>query len=522
MTGQYTNFTYDPEGGVTSYIGFYAPGDTTGNYPKMLAKYGYSARGELVDLHHQNSGSSQTNLAWPHYDMKAANGFMVPQAEASSTPSPTYTFDAIDDFVQSKVQSTNGSTKSYTRDMIGRQTGGTLSGGSLSGNYSRTYDIEDHLLTQAFTTYTTPSLRPDCAGNDADDAKYTGTHSYKWGPNGHPIQIDSETLHWDGDTLLYTSNTAGTVDSVKTGLLADSSPPNGENLIYDRDDSGVVVSNHNGTGFSGWTPPDAYGQRCAVGAPPSSSAYASFISSTFGPINAPASDGITDGFNVLQGGHGFDSKTAEWVSADVLAGDDADPQSQKPLMWNRDNAMRFTDPDGMCPQVPTATDPTCVIANVTSHGVAPDTLGNELGDGFGAIVAATGPTPDELWDGLPRLKPHPITRKPSPPTNPCNTKSGCVRGISKPCLSVLNELNALTGKLPEAGPNTDITDVDTSYTSLPDRVAGTRVSPVVRARAQFGGNLLDVINYGMELKQLADLASEIATLRAEANKLCPH
>lgn len=250
--------------------------------------------------------------------------------------------------VVDKNQSSNGSQKAYTRDAIGRQNKATLSGGSLSGNYTRSYDAEDHLLSHAFTTYTTPSLRPDCSGNDADDAKYTGTHSYVWGPNGHPIKMDNETLHWDGDTLLYTSNSSGTVDDVKTGLLADSSPGSNGNIAYDRDDSGVVVSTHNSTGFSGWTPPDAYGQRCAAGAPASSTTYQnSFVNTTFGPVNGPAADGISDTFNVTQGGHGYDSKTGQWISPDALGESGGDPMSGKPLMWNRNNAFLFTDATGL-------------------------------------------------------------------------------------------------------------------------------------------------------------------------------
>lgn len=366
MTGQYTNFTYDPEGEVTSYLGFYAPGDTTGKYGTMQANYGYSARGELVDLHHMNSGTSQFNPAWPHYDMSAANGFLYPQPEASASPPPTFTFDAFDGFLLKKNQSSNSSQKAYSLDVIGRQKTATLSGGTLSGSYTRTYDVEDHLLSQAYTTYTTPSLRPDCVGNDADDAKYTGTHTYTWGPNGRPIKMDGETLHWDGNMLLYTSNASGTVDSVKTGLLADSSPGLAENVVYDRDDSGVVVSNHNSTGFSGWTPPDPYGQRCPAGAPPSSTTYAAtYVNSSFGPQNAPASDGITDGYNVIQGAHSYDSKTGQWVSRDAFASD-------KPYRWNHDNALRFTDPSGTIPRLSGADfipyDPS-LFSNMTSFGV---------------------------------------------------------------------------------------------------------------------------------------------------------
>ena len=53
------------------------------------------------------------------------------------------------------------------------------------------------------------------------------------GPNGHPITIGSEqsggsfqydTLHWDGDQLLFTTNSQGEVDDIKVGSIGDVTP----------------------------------------------------------------------------------------------------------------------------------------------------------------------------------------------------------------------------------------------------------------------------------------------------------
>lgn len=240
-----------------------------------------------------------------------------------------------------------GSSKSYTRDAAGRQSTSSITVGASNGSYTRSFDAMDRLLSQAYTTYASPSSRPDCSGNDSNTTSFNGTHTYKWGPNGHPIQIDGETLHWDGDTLLFTSNSSGVVDDVKTANLADINPSSSKMLVNDRDESGVVVSQHNADGFSGWSPTDAYDQRCAAGPPASSSSFAtSYLNTPFVPITNPALDGLTDGINVLQGSHGFDNRTAQWVSPDAVNGGAMDLPGQKPLLWNRNNPQQFIDPSG--------------------------------------------------------------------------------------------------------------------------------------------------------------------------------
>ena len=346
MTGQYTNIGYDLEGNVDTYNGLYAPGDITGNYGNKQVNYGLNVRGELVALHHYTvGGTGAYDATWPHYLTKSANGFLYPVAESGSVAPPTMKFDALDGAVLQKVQT--GSTKTYTWDTIGRQTRADLLSGTSSGNYTRTYDAEHHLLTHPYSTYDTPSNRPDCSGNDTDDGAYTATQTYKWGPNGHPLQMNGETLHWDGNQLLYTSNASGTVDNVKAGKLADINPSTLKMIVLDRDLSGVVVSTHNNEGFSGWNPPDAYGQRCLAGPPSSSSAYASaYVNTPFAKIWESAIDGITDGNNVVQGLRAYDPKTGQWVTPDGFSGISATPLTQKPYVWNGNNSMSFADPSG--------------------------------------------------------------------------------------------------------------------------------------------------------------------------------
>ncbi|MDQ6735735.1 MAG: hypothetical protein M3Z35_16745 [Nitrospirota bacterium] len=270
--------------------------------------------------------------------------------------------------------------------------------GTLSGNYTRAYDAEHQLLTHPYSTYNTPSNRPDCSGNDTDDGIYTATQTYKWGPNGHPLQMNGETLHWDGDQLLYTSNASGTVDNVKAGKLADIDPSKSKMIVLDRDLGGVVVSTHNNEGFSGWNPPDPYGQRCVAGPPPSSPAYASaYVNTPFAKISELAVDGITDGNNVIQGRRAYDAKTGQWTSPDQLAGTATYPLSQKPYVWNADNELAFSDPGGNQvfpptgepPMLPSPFPPRSLPEAIVDRAFG-DVLGGFTGLALGAIGFGVG------------------------------------------------------------------------------------------------------------------------------------
>ncbi|MDQ6735732.1 MAG: hypothetical protein M3Z35_16730 [Nitrospirota bacterium] len=129
--------------------------------------------------------------------------------------------------------------------------------------------------------------------------------------------------------------------------IADINPSISKMIVLDRDLSGVVVSTHNNEGFSGWNPPDPYGQRCLAGPPPSSSVYASaYVTTPFSKIWESATDGITDGNNVIQGRRTYDSKTSQWTGPDIYDGAAANPLTQKPYVWNANNALSFSDPTG--------------------------------------------------------------------------------------------------------------------------------------------------------------------------------
>ena len=60
----------------------------------------------------------------------------------------------------------------------------------------------------------------------------------------------------------------------------------------------------------------------------------------------PRSDGLTDGFETIQGARTYDSTAAAWTTPDAYAGDARDPASQKSYVWNRNNPVSFSDPAG--------------------------------------------------------------------------------------------------------------------------------------------------------------------------------
>jgi hypothetical protein len=67
--------------------------------------------------------------------------------------------------------------------------------------------------------------------------------SYQWGPNGHTVLINNETLYWDDDSVLFASMAAETLMISKIGMLADVTPldPGWARLtVWDRNLSGML------------------------------------------------------------------------------------------------------------------------------------------------------------------------------------------------------------------------------------------------------------------------------------------
>ncbi|MGD0967783.1 MAG: DUF6531 domain-containing protein [Candidatus Aquilonibacter sp.] len=295
---------------------------------------------------------------------------------------------------------TISNASSFTYDLAGRlvsetsQTSGNYGGiGDGSDTLARTYDVENHTLTTSDGNTSTTGLAC-CLGSIT---------AYNWGPTGHPIQIGSatsttnaipslssvqyDTLHWDGDQLVFQTNASGQVDDIKIGTSGDITPldPSFTGLTFwDRGPGGGVAFCHNsgGTAFTDNLSPTANGATMSgcggsylqasgntfTFAGPTSFLFTSAAFATGpGAANRRASykigigqgallgmfrtDGITDGFNILQGPRTVDSSSGTWTTPDAYAGNVNDPNSQKSYMWNNNNPVAYSDPSGYLSQL---------------------------------------------------------------------------------------------------------------------------------------------------------------------------
>ncbi|HXM18315.1 MAG TPA: DUF6531 domain-containing protein [Candidatus Tumulicola sp.] len=371
VAGQYSNMAYDSEGELTSYsagtgtisMTFNDRGQMTGQTDSQ--SYGFRAASLYGAMHLSNlvSGVWQDNIE----TVDSKNGVFTRIAMAGGDgPTDTFTFDAA-----------------------GRQTSATEQKGGthFAGAFVRQYDAENHLLTQNWAAWGLGCAQPGY--------NESLTVRYNWGPSGHPIQVGSstpnfsqdrigpassstlpfnfESLHWDGDTLLFTSSQSGVVDDVKIGTLADRTMQSGGMfIVWDRGPDGQVVSNHNaGSGaHDGWVSGNPFVSNCsdngaainatfaaastgyspptnfAAGIGAQTSASGVNLVGWGGLIAEPRPDGFSDGFNRIQGVRSYDSMLQAWTTPDAYAGVLSDPMSQRPYAWNRNNPTTYADPSG--------------------------------------------------------------------------------------------------------------------------------------------------------------------------------
>ena len=74
-----------------------------------------------------------------------------------------------------------------------------------------------------------------------------------------------ETVHWDGDTLPFTTNSAGTLDDIKSVALAHSVVSSGTVKVAfnDRHFAGAIAPSHTSAGAGTWYPPNPNRQLCS-------------------------------------------------------------------------------------------------------------------------------------------------------------------------------------------------------------------------------------------------------------------
>ena len=346
--GTYSALAYTDEAELKSYTAFGVPHTNT-----------YSARGELVS---SSGGSASSGTR-----QQAANGAMFPWIwKVTNTPlrgdgvwetgtfidQPTATI--LSKYFKFDADGIEQSVK-FQFDAAGRQTGENPDGCTP---VVRQYDAENHLVGDSRAN---PVNTIGCYPTVGLQATST---AYSWGPNGHVAKITrgstAETLHWDGDTLLFTTNAAGEADDIKIGTLADytmhDTSYNGL-TVWDRDMSGEIIGAHNSTGRSGGCTPSPsrmgmiscsrpVGDTSFVGAAGFGWTSTQQYFGSSGLLFEYATDGFQDGWNTIQGVRSYNSLAQQWTTPDVYQGEIHDPASQKPYMYNRNNAVMYSDPNG--------------------------------------------------------------------------------------------------------------------------------------------------------------------------------
>ena len=370
----YSAFKYDDEGEVTSYNGF-----------ATTVTQAYNARGELTQQSFANftptCGAPQGNLEWEGVRQRGADGYMVPLTwGADDTSGTTCSWSPHSESwdVLTGVN-TSGGTATTTYDVAGREDGGTISWDNTwncgdtqcedsgNGSNSRQYDAENHLVGQTYTNWQTYTGSVTCptdwtGGTGKGYVEVTVGLSYKWGPNGHVVEAGNnssgvmqyETLHWDGDEVLFTTTSGGAVDDLKLD-----------------DDAEITISG--GAATTSFTQRDFSG---ATGNPPNASRE---LCGTTGPstyIWQPGPDGITDGYNIFQGVRNYDPAVGTWSAPDAYEGEIEDPMSQHGYIWNRNNSFANEDPSGYCTKANGSSDGKtgpCTIATIKARPSAAET-----------------------------------------------------------------------------------------------------------------------------------------------------
>jgi YD repeat-containing protein len=422
------NFTYTPAGRLSqrtetvngwntspstsmSYDAFGQLSAVTYPYQNQISNYTYNPEGDLLSFGNQNSGPYQafaytirgemlaagTTSNWPNgyagsYLM--ANGTQVQSGSGAGVANFSANWDDRMGVMLSLATNTgysNPSGASFAYDSAGRETGSgsnscsdapSCDTASSTGNVS-SYDVDNHTLEE------TQSWQSSTQGGNFAAANIS---VYDWGPTDHPIRVGSadsttstpppdtaatyDTLHWDGDQLIFSTNAGGNVDDIKVGATGDITPQDTHYqgiTFWDRGPGGAVVYCHNGNGSAGgggiadvpfatmWSiSPCMNNLQIPAGFPTSIMWFNGSISGKTPQGGKPRSggvgqgsilgmyrpDGITDGANTIQGVRTTDAMSGTWTTPDAFAGLVDDPKSEKSYVWNGNNPMTYTDPSG--------------------------------------------------------------------------------------------------------------------------------------------------------------------------------
>ena len=274
------------------------------------------------------------------------NGSDYPQGHTTN-----FGFDSV-----GRANRTVDDTSTFIEPAINPVTGRQSEAAALSTHSATTstFDAENHTISRQVTRTVTTS-KPD-QGTATTRTSTTPATTLGWGPNGHPVLVHNagysataqqdQTLHWDGDMVLFVTDANGSVVDFKVGLDGEITPRDASwtgLTMYDRDTAGVVIAGRNATGQSNLVPLDpwngndiGFGPGVAAGLRNSTLQYAFYAR--------------PDGFKIndiqINGVRAFDPALGSWTTPDAFEGDVHDPASQQKYMWNRGNAVDYSDPSG--------------------------------------------------------------------------------------------------------------------------------------------------------------------------------
>ncbi len=353
--GTYNSFTFDHEGDIVSVKGYDNDAQTITNW--------YTDRGDIAE-----TVPSINPKYWPFSASSYADGYNNTSSTNCDVPGacsqgpPLVGFDARNAVAISGITGQYGSQclegncdysiVKYLFDNAGRPTSTQGSWCVDSGNHcnsgavTNTFDAENHVVstTKAWQLVPSSSCGSSSASGIPQELISGAAYTYGWGPTGQVIIDGSESLHYDGGSLLYSSNSSTGVDDIKVGYVADIIGSGVD--VIDRDYAGIASGYHTSTGFSRWDPQLGM-QACS---PPQSDDQTP--SPGMGgpydtaPLLSLRTDGYWDGREQIQGDRTFDPYSNSWTTPDRDPGSIGDPMSQSAYMWNRNNPETNSDPSG--------------------------------------------------------------------------------------------------------------------------------------------------------------------------------
>lgn len=378
VVGHYTQMTHDLEGAVSAYTAIPANPASPGATFQMTI--GSNIVGETSAVTYLNPPNAAPNTHAAVSQFAYQNGHTIPYMKLGGYPNngkavydlvngvrtelDAYTIDS-----ETSHQCGYPNVTKETYDNAGRHTGTntflydeTCAGGPYTD--TTTYDAENHPVQ---------AVQNNAVPGDIE----IGTWTMPWGPNGHPIALTNSPtggtpstayLHYDGDTLLFTTSATGQLIDVRPELLGIYStgsnlpysvPATGGFVVQDRDFSELNVSTHGALSYTGldYASGPLKNGKVTTTSVAADAGYPAGPDFSEGPGPDPIlqythADGFSTPLGVIQGVRAMDPNLGTWKSPDAYAGDVRDPMSQKPYMWNGNNPYEYSDPSGYEPHIP--------------------------------------------------------------------------------------------------------------------------------------------------------------------------